>query len=70
MHKVKLNKDKFVGSKDKYAEIVAKKYKDKGQIILIRHNPVLILNLLENKAKCKDVLKTKYPKTFARMFPK
>jgi len=69
MHKVKLNKDKFVGSKDKYAEIVAKKYKDKGQIILIRHNPVLILNLLANKAKCKDILKNKYPKTFARMFP-
>ena len=73
MSNVKINKDKYVGGtdgkKDHFGELMAKRFNDTKQVALIRHNPVVFLNLLNNSGGCRDVLEANYPETYKKMFP-
>ena len=79
MAMAKINRNKFVPN-DKGEDIAGIKFKERCErykektgktlLLLKRENPVVIVNLIKNAGGCKDILKDKYPKTFARMFPK
>ena len=73
MSNVKINKDRYVGGvdgkKDHFGELMAKRYKGKKVIAIVRHNPVVWINLLNNSGGCRDVLEAKYPNTYKKMFP-